>query len=292
MPESKYSKYIVTELKTPDFPAEAIARYNTFARRILWVDKNVVPEAFQMNCSWYLKRLEKGPAEHTHDVDEIIGFFSNDSNNPNDLGGEVEIWLEGGKHIITKSALVFVPAGMNHCPLNLNRVDRPIFHFSVVTAGEYIIKEPKENKIPKPDYSQYVVTELKEPEERKKIAPVYSKYAQRILWMDTDVVPGAFNLNASWYLKASMTIDDKPHTHDYDEIIGFFGNDAKNPSDLGGEVEIWLEGEKQIINKSAMIFVPAGMRHCPLILRRVDRPIFHFTVVIAPRYVKHEKGTA
>ena len=75
-------------------------------------------------------------------------------------------------------------------------------------------------------YSKYVVTELKEPEERKKMAPVYNNYAKRILWMDKDVVPGAFNMNASWYLKASETIDDKPHTHDHDEIIGFFSNDA------------------------------------------------------------------
>jgi quercetin dioxygenase-like cupin family protein len=286
---SKYSQYVVTELKTPPFPAETVARYNTFARRILWMDKNVVPGAFQMNCSWYRKRLEKGPAAHTHDCDEIIGFFSNDSNNPYDLGGEVEICLEGEKQIITKSALVFVPAGMNHCPLNLNRVDRPIFHFSVVTAGEYIIKEPTENKLPESTYSKYVVTELKEPAEKKKIAKEYNKYASRILWMDTDVVPGAFNMNTSWYLKAATTLDDKPHTHDTDEIIGFFGSDPQNPHDLGGEIEIWIEGEKQIITKSAMIFVPAGMSHCPLILRRVDRPIFHFTVVTAPRYIKQEK---
>ncbi len=286
---SKTSQYVVTELKTPPFSVEVVARYNTFARCILWVDKNVVPGAFQMNCSWYLKRLEKGPAAHTHDCDEIIGFFSSDFTRPYDLGGEVEIWLEGEKHLITKSALVFVPAGMNHCPLNLNRVDRPIFHFSVVTAGEYIIKPTTENKTPKSSYRQHIVTELKEPAEKKKIAKEYNKYASRILWMDTDVVPGAFNLNASWYLKQGMTLDDKPHTHTTNEIIGFFGSDSQNPHDLGGEVEIWLEGEKQIITKSAMIFIPAGMRHCPLILRRVDRPIFHFTVVTAPHYVKDEK---
>jgi len=137
-------------------------------------------------------------------------------------------------------------------------------------------------------YGKYVITDLKEPEERKKIAPVYNKYAKRILWMDKDVVPGAFNMNTSWYLKASMTIDDKPHTHDSDEIIGFFSNDASKPYDLGGEIEIWLEGEKQIITKSCMIFVPAGMVHCPLILKRVDRPIFHFTVVTAGQYTKDE----
>jgi len=143
--------------------------------------------------------------------------------------------------------------------------------------------------MPASKYSKYVVTELKEPEARKKLAPVYNKYAKRILWMDEDVVPGSFNMNASWYLKASTTIDDKPHTHDHDEIIGFFSNDADNPYDLGGEIEIWLENEKQIITKSAMIFVPAGMVHCPLILRKVTRPIFHFTVVQSGTYVKKER---
>jgi hypothetical protein len=143
--------------------------------------------------------------------------------------------------------------------------------------------------MPKSKYGKYVVTELIEPEWKRKLAPAYNKYAKRILWMDEDVVPGAFNMNASWYLKAAMTVDDVPHTHDHDEIIGFFSNDAKNPDELGGEVEIWLEDEKQIITKSCMIFIPAGMKHCPLILKRVGRPIFHFTVVLAGRYTKHEK---
>jgi len=29
---------------------------------------------------------------------------------------------------------------MKHCPLILRRVDRPIFHFSVVTSGEWVMK--------------------------------------------------------------------------------------------------------------------------------------------------------
>lgn len=138
-------------------------------------------------------------------------------------------------------------------------------------------------------YSKYVVTELKEPPEQKKIARDYNKYAARILWMDKDVVPGAFHMNTAWYLKAAQTLEDRPHAHDEDEIIGFFGSDANNPYDLHGEIEIWLEDEKQVITKSAMLFIPAGMKHCPLVLKRVDRPIFHFTVVTSGRYIKDEK---
>jgi hypothetical protein len=53
---------------------------------------------------------------------------------------------------------------------------------------------------------------------------------------------------------------------------------------------MWLENEKHIITKSAMLFIPAGMVHCPLILRRVGRPIFHFTTVTHELYIKYEKG--
>ena len=140
----------------------------------------------------------------------------------------------------------------------------------------------------KSKYGKYVVTDLVVPEEKKKIEADYSKYAKRILWMDENVVEGAFHMNTAWYLKAANTLEDKPHVHDADEIIGFFGNDPMNPHDLGGEIEIWLEDEKQVITKSALLFVPAGMKHCPLILKRVDRPIFHFTTVPGGRYVKDE----
>ncbi|HTY63450.1 MAG TPA: hypothetical protein VMG30_14470 [Acidobacteriota bacterium] len=138
-------------------------------------------------------------------------------------------------------------------------------------------------------YGKYVVTDLIVPEDKKKIAEAYSKYATRILWMDENVVEGAFHMNTAWYLKAATTLEDRPHAHENDEIIGFFGNNPDHPHDLGGEIEMWLEDEKHIIKKSALLFVPAGMKHCPLILKRVDRPIFHFTTVPHGRYVKDEK---
>ncbi len=137
-------------------------------------------------------------------------------------------------------------------------------------------------------YGKYIVTELKVPPEKQKIAAEYSKYATRILWMDENVVDGAFHMNTAWYLKSATTVESNPHVHDTDEIIGFFGSNSQDPYDLGGEIEIWLEDEKHIITRTAMLFVPAGMKHCPLILRRVDRPIFHFTTVTGGQYIKDE----
>jgi hypothetical protein len=287
MAESKYGKYILTELKAPPDVMAGLERYRSFGKRILWMDANNTPGAFQMNCSWYLGPTTGGPQPHAHDVDEIVGFFSGDPNNPHELGGKIEFWVGDNPVVIDKSAYFFFPAGMKHSPLILREINRPVFHFSVVTGHTYETTDG--SKSPKvTDPMKYVVTELKEPEDKIRLAPVYNKYARRILWMDENVVPGAFHFNASWYLKASETVDDKPHVHAEDEIIGFCGGDPENEHDLNGEVEIYLGDEKHTITRSAMIFVPAGLPHCPLTLRRVDRPIFHFTTVLRGRYIKDE----
>ncbi len=141
MSESKFGKYIVTDLKSP-YGAEFNAQYAKWATRILWMDDKVVEGAFQMNVSWYLKPQteEDTLPAHNHDSSEIIGFFGNNHEDPYDLGGEVEFWFEDEKHTITRSSLIFVPAGITHCPLKLTRVDRPIFHFSTVTSSEYVMK--------------------------------------------------------------------------------------------------------------------------------------------------------
>lgn len=104
----------------------------------------------------------------------------------------------------------------------------------------------------------------------------------RILWLDNEVFPGAFYLESVW--QYPPTNGEKPrvtteqHTHDFDEAICFFGTNPEDPYDLCGEIEIWLEDEKHTISRSCIIYVPAGMKHCPLVIKRVDRPIFELTV--------------
>jgi hypothetical protein len=138
-------------------------------------------------------------------------------------------------------------------------------------------------------YGKYIVTELKMPESKQKIAVRYAEYATRILWLDDRVVEGAFHMNCSWFLKPATTVEDVPHTHDSDEIIGFFGSNPQSPYDLGGEIEIWLEDERYTLTRSCLIFVPKGLKHCPLIIKRVDRPIFHFTTVTGGQYTKENQ---
>lgn len=136
----EYSKYIVQDLQAPvTGTPEFQEMYKKFSNRILWIDGNITPGAFQMNTAWYYAVPEKDPVfeGHSHNSPELIGFFSSDPENPYDLGAEIEVAINGERHLLTKSTLMFVPANMPHMPMRILKVDRPVFHFSVVTSPEY-----------------------------------------------------------------------------------------------------------------------------------------------------------
>ena len=139
--EGRCGKYIVQTLQTPTLSPEFQAFYKTYASRLLWMDTNVVPGAFQMNMSWYRSAPEMRPLyrhdEHYHDFDEMIGFIGSNPDDPYDLGGEIEIGIDGELHRLTKSSLIFIPGGLKHLPLSIIRLDRPILHFSISMNGVY-----------------------------------------------------------------------------------------------------------------------------------------------------------
>jgi len=139
--EGKYGKYVIQDLKEPGHISDSFrAEYAKFARRILYMDTNVVPGAFQMNTSWYHGCTPKDElhGEHTHDSSEIIGFYGSDPDNPNELYAEIEFYIEGEKHLLTKSTMIFMPPGIKHLPMAIVKIDRPVFHFSICTSPEYI----------------------------------------------------------------------------------------------------------------------------------------------------------
>jgi hypothetical protein len=141
MAERKYEKYILTDLKLPQQARQwdEEHRYADRATRILWLEDEIMKGAFSVICSWYWKATEKeGSPSHVHDFDEVIGFLGSDPQNPGDLGGEVEFWLEDEKYLLTKSCLILAPAGLRHCPLRVTRVDRPILFLAISLTGKYV----------------------------------------------------------------------------------------------------------------------------------------------------------
>jgi hypothetical protein len=137
-------------------------------------------------------------------------------------------------------------------------------------------------------YEKYILTELKTPlgTQQKDKEVGYAERATRVLWLEDEIIKEASSVILSWYWKATETEGSPSHLHDFDEILGFIGDDPRNPDDLGGEVEFWLEDEKYLLAKSCLIFVPAGLRHCPLRVTRVDKPFLFLAFSLTGKYVK------
>ncbi|MDD5339105.1 MAG: hypothetical protein PHG35_06845 [Dehalococcoidales bacterium] len=147
-------------------------------------------------------------------------------------------------------------------------------------------------------YGKYIISDLQHPKEEAPWNPPVTDARTgnggRTLYLDNDVIPGAFYMETVWVMPRPRLSPERyeevkkrspgPHAHDYDEIIAFFGSDPKNPYDLGAEVELWLGDEKHIINKTSMVFIPAGLMHAPLVFLQVDRPVFHFTTGPGKQY--------
>ena len=105
--------------------------------------------------------------------------------------------------------------------------------------------------------------------------------------LDNTILEGGFYTDCHWItgVKGNGGAQTEiAHTHDFGETLGFVGSVTSNPHALGGEIEFWLEDDKYILDKSCLIFVPAGMKHLPLIFRRVDSPIFFWTASDSKKY--------
>ena len=138
----EHSQHIITktksDLKLPDFRREALKTAGDTRTAMAYLDDDVIKGAFYVECVWFWKGMDKPEVDaHTHDFDEVLAFLGTNPEDPHDLCGEVELWLDDEKYILTKSCLVFIPRGLKHCPMLIRRADRPIFHFSAGTSGKY-----------------------------------------------------------------------------------------------------------------------------------------------------------
>jgi hypothetical protein len=137
--DRKYEKYILSELKMPDDVRARLARYNERATRVMWLEDEIMKGASSVIISWYWKPTDKeSTPSHVHDFDEIIGFIGGDPQHPEDLGAEVEFWLEDEKYLLNKSCMVLAPRGLRHCPLKVVKVDRPFIFLAFSVTGKYV----------------------------------------------------------------------------------------------------------------------------------------------------------
>ncbi len=77
-----------------------------------------------------------------------------------------------------------------------------------------------------------------------------------------------------------------PHTHDVDELFFIFGSNPLNYFEFDAEIEISLgeEREKHIINSTSIVYIPKGLVHAPIAIKKVNKPIQWMHILFTPKY--------
>jgi hypothetical protein len=197
MKTGKFDKYFIS--KTPPNPLhpQSRDRVSDFAWRNLPISVNeelggTLPGAFWIEPNIVVRTNEGGPdgtRPHAHDFDEYLLFMSFDPDDTENLGGEVELWMEEEKHIITKTTLVFIPRGIFHCPLYMRRVDKPFGFIAIANTPKYYHRAFSED----PKYKDYIaldeITTVNYGGKKTQITKTFTDYLRWINEKNRKIIP-------------------------------------------------------------------------------------------------------
>jgi hypothetical protein len=136
---------------------------------------------------------------------------------------------------------------------------------------------PQGAKMEGTKYSKYIVTDL-----FKKI-----EYYTGSSYVAHNGELGG-NITMAYHCVTKPKLFDMTHAHDFQEVLCFIGGNPLDITDFGAEVEIELgaEHEKHTITKTSCVSIPPNLPHCPLNIKRVDKPIIFLEISNTPAYGK------
>lgn len=133
MKETGNNKILVTK------PIYEIGRNITVKNRQLpsmtYMSNELVPGCnVYVEFSWIWGVPDPNPLimEHYHDQDQIVLHIGSDPKNPEDLGAEFEIKIDGKPFLINRTHSLYLPKGLKHGPVTWKKVDRPIIEMTIV----------------------------------------------------------------------------------------------------------------------------------------------------------------
>jgi hypothetical protein len=146
-------------------------------------------------------------------------------------------------------------------------------------VGFLLMRNQETKKVAKSKYAKYLI-----PAPIRIDGKFKEKPHPMLFQMGQECWKGA-NFCTDWhYVTQPAIIREKPHKHSYDCYFCFVGGDPSNITDFQGEVWMYLgdehEQEKFVITSPTSIWVPAGMVHCPFIIKKVIKPIFYIGYAI------------
>ena len=104
-----------------------------------------------------------------------------------------------------------------------------------------------------------------------------------IVKVDQNRLKDFFSVDCNWLWRSNpnQTVDGT-RISDCNQVIGLVGADPADPFSLAGEMTVWVDGKKNLLNKSSLIFVPAYVPFGPVQINHMEHPIFYTTIGMRP----------
>jgi hypothetical protein len=297
---------------------------------VLWIDEDVIPGAYYGESTWIwppdyphqvswqelVKQGMQAPGmfPHVHDFPELLSWWGTDPDNFGDIGS-MAMQMDDEIIPLETSWVAYIPANLPHMPTRStgNKVTRkPVCHWVSGPGGVYTRekdektkKAEKEKKAPqqavikKPGeakYAKYMVYGTKPNQKRRDfMLPYDPKYVHPMAYIDQTVIPDAeFGCETLWLLPGDTSKAGyqmmKAHTLPHGTSIVFSAMNYADITDLCAEVELWIGGEKHIINKGFGAYIPPDVAQGPMIIRNIRKQIFYMMSYPIGKGIKKYRG--
>jgi len=117
---------------------------------------------------------------------------------------------------------------------------------------------------------------------------IEGKFAPRLVLFSNRYF-GEKNYSILWNcITEPFFMEEKPHSHDFDQFLHFYGANSLDITDFDAEIEFSLgeEGEKHIITQPTVVHIPKRLIHCPLNFKIVNKPVIFMNIALTPEYIR------
>jgi hypothetical protein len=91
-------------------------------------------------------------------------------------------------------------------------------------------------------------------------------------WGEKDI-PGSQLAIGFAYIDKPDSVGGATHSHEHDQWIFLIGGNSKNFLEFDADVEMFLGDKTRKINYPCYFYIPKNTPHCPLVVKRVGKPL-------------------
>ena len=107
--------------------------------------------------------------------------------------------------------------------------------------------------------------------------------------------PGITGMNCNFGVNSitePYLLPDPPHKHEFDEYLFFIGGNPLNMGEFDATIEIALgeEWEVHTITSTSIIYIPKGLQHAPINVKKVGKPFLFGHIMLAGKYTNDSKA--